>query len=73
MPQGDLIDREKEIARLEGEKKKLEGEILRVEKKLSNEGFTAKAPKQVIDAEREKGVKYKAMLDKVLEGLEKLK
>ena len=45
----------KEIARLEGEKKKLEGEILRVEKKLSNEGFTAKAPKQVIDAEREKG------------------
>ena len=69
----EIVDREKEIARLEGEKKKLEGEILRVEKKLSNEGFTAKAPKQVIDAEREKGVKYKAMLDKVLEGLEKLK
>ena len=72
MPQGDLIDKEKEIARLTQEKVKLEGEILRVEKKLSNEGFVAKAPKAVIDAEREKGEKYKEMLDKVLEGLKNL-
>ena len=73
MPQGDLVDREKEIARLEGEKKKLEAEIKRVQGKLSNEGFVSKAPKAVIDAEREKGEKYREMLDKVLAGLENLK
>jgi len=73
MPQGDLIDKEKEIARLTTEKKRLEDEIARVEKKLSNEGFVAKAPAAVIEAEKEKGVKYNAMLQKVLEGLNNLK
>ncbi|MDR0405987.1 MAG: class I tRNA ligase family protein, partial [Clostridiales bacterium] len=73
MPQSDLVDKEKEIARLEGEQKRLIAELGRVEGKLSNEGFVQKAPPAVIAQEREKGEKYKAMLEKVVAGLENLK
>ena len=73
MPLGELVDKEKELGRLETEKKKLEGEIKRVEGKLNNQGFVAKAPQKVIDEEREKGVKYKEMLEKVLKSIEDMK
>lgn len=73
MPLGELVDKEKELARLTKEQKQLEGEIKRVEGKLNNQGFVAKAPQKVIDEEKEKGVKYRAMLEKVLKSLEDLK
>ena len=73
MPQGDLVDKDKEIERLNAEKKRLEDEIKRVENKLNNESFVAKAPQAVVDKEKEKGDMYREMLSKVLEGLEKLK
>ncbi|GFZ30586.1 valine--tRNA ligase [Clostridium zeae] len=66
MPLLDLVDREKELERLNKEKTKLEGEITRVEKKVNNPGFVNKAPKEVVDAERAKGEKYKEMLEAVL-------
>jgi len=69
---GELVDKDKELARLNDEKKKLEGEIKRVEGKLSNEGFVAKAPQKVIDEEKAKGEKYKEMLEKVLESIKGL-
>ena len=69
LPMSELVDKEKELARLEAEKKKLEGEIKRVEGKLNNAGFMAKAPEKLVAEEREKGEKYKAMLDKVLESI----
>ena len=69
---GELVDKEKELARLNDEKKKLEGEIKRVEGKLSNEGFVAKAPAKVIEEEKAKGIKYKEMLEKVLESIKGL-
>ena len=72
LPMNELVDREKELARLNDEKKRLEGEIKRVEGKLSNKGFVDKAPQAVVDAEREKGEKYKAMLEKVLETINSL-
>lgn len=72
MPQGDLVDREKEIARLKAEEKRLRDEIRRVDGKLSNEGFIKKAPPAVIEQEKEKGEKYRDMLEKVLIGLENL-
>jgi len=72
LPLEELVDKAKEIERLEKEKKQLEGEIKRVEGKLNNEGFVAKAPAKVIEEEREKGIKYRAMLDKVLESLKAL-
>ena len=65
----ELVDKDKELARLNGEKKKLEGEIKRVEGKLNNQGFVAKAPQKVVDEERAKGEKYRGMLEKVLESI----
>lgn len=73
LPLEDLIDREKEIERLNKEMEKLKGEVLRVSKKLSNPGFVNKAPEKVVNEEREKQEKYQNMLDKVIERLESLK
>ncbi len=73
MPLDDLVDREKELARLTKEKENLEKEIKRVEGKLANPGFTGKAPADVVEAERKKGEKYKEMLEKVLESMENFK
>ncbi len=72
IPLDELVDKEKELARLNDEKKRLEAEIKRVEGKLNNPGFVAKAPEKVVNEEREKGEKYKQMLQKVLESIEKL-
>ena len=72
LPMSELVDKEKELARLEAEKKKLEGEIKRVEGKLNNVGFMAKAPEKLVAEEREKGEKYKNMLDKVLESIKSI-
>ncbi|HHV39557.1 MAG TPA: hypothetical protein GXX70_08740 [Tepidimicrobium sp.] len=73
IPLKDLIDYNKEISRLEKEKEKLEGELKRVKDKLSNKNFVNKAPKNVVDAEREKEKKYMDMMDRVVERLESLK
>ena len=73
LPLADLVDFSKEIERLEKEQKKLEGEVERVVRKLSNEGFVAKAPEKLINAEKEKQVKYQEMLDNVLERIEAMK
>ena len=69
----DLVDKAAEIERLTKEKAKLESEVERVEKKLANKGFTDKAPAHLVEAEREKGVKYKEMLETVIARLESLK
>ena len=73
LPLSDIVDTEKEIARLEAEQKKLTGEIERLEKKLSNEGFVAKAPAAVVDGERAKLAKYKENLEGVLSALAKMR
>ena len=73
MPLLDLVDKEKELERLNKEKKKLEGEVTRIEKKLSNAGFVSKAPEAVIAGEKEKLVKYQEMLDAVLVRIDTLK
>ncbi|GAA0179152.1 valine--tRNA ligase [Clostridium sediminicola] len=73
MPLLDLIDVEKELQRLNKEKEKLQKEIDRVEKKLSNERFVGKAPEAVVNAEKEKGEKYREMYNSVLERIEALK
>jgi len=63
------VDLGEELKRLTKEKERLEGEVERVEKKLSNQGFVAKAPEKVVQAEREKEGQYKEMLAKVIEQL----
>ncbi len=73
LPLSDLVDTEKERTRLSAEQKKLEGEIARLSGKLSNEGFVAKAPAAVVDAERAKLAKYQENLAGVVAALAKLK
>lgn len=73
MPLLDLIDLEKELERLNKEKDKLKSEIDRVEKKLSNQGFVAKAPESVVEEEKAKGEKYKEMYDAIVERINSLK
>lgn len=73
LPLSDLVDTEKERARLEAEKKRLESEMERVGKKLLNESFVSKAPAAVVEAERTKLAKYTENLSGVLAALEKLK
>ncbi len=72
MPLLDLVDKEKELDRLNKEVKKLEGEIERIDKKLGNQGFVAKAPEAVVNAEKEKRVKYVEMLEAVKVRIEAL-
>lgn len=57
----DENDKEKEIERLNAELKRVEGEIKRANGMLNNAGFVAKAPKNLIDAEKEKLEKYIAL------------
>lgn len=73
MPFDELVDIEKELDRLKKEEEKLIKEVERVEKKLSNQGFVAKAPEKVILEEKEKMAKYKDMLDKVREQINTIK
>ena len=73
LPMDELVDKEKELARLEKERANLIAEIKRVEGKLSNKGFTDKAPAAVVEAEAEKGRKYSEMLKKVEQSIEALK
>ena len=54
LPLSDLVDYEKERARLTAEIAKVSAEVERLDKKLSNQGFVAKAPAAVVDAERAK-------------------
>ena len=54
LPLADLIDFEKEKARLTAELSKMEGEVKRLSGKLNNQGFVAKAPAAVVEAERAK-------------------
>ena len=72
IPLSEVIDFEKEKARLTAEMKKNDGEIERLEKKLSNEGFVAKAPAQVIEGERAKLAKYLETRASLAEALAKL-
>lgn len=69
MTLAELIDKEKELKRLEKEKASLNKDIDFIEKKLSNQGFVAKAPEKVIAAEREKLEKVKSRMENVLKSI----
>lgn len=60
-----LIDVKEEIERLSQEKAKMESEIARCEKMLSNPGFVNKAPKAKVEEEQQKLENYKEMLSKI--------
>ncbi|MBR4038946.1 MAG: valine--tRNA ligase [Clostridia bacterium] len=54
IPLGDLVDIDKEIARLTKERDSIERDIQRAEGKLNNQGFLAKAPAQLVEQEKAK-------------------
>ena len=72
IPFEELVDIEEERKRLEGEKAKLEAEVLRGEKMLSNPGFVNKAPEAKVNEEKAKLENYKQMLQNVEERLKSL-
>ncbi|MGN1103856.1 MAG: valine--tRNA ligase, partial [Candidatus Coproplasma sp.] len=72
IPTGELIDADKERERLTAELDKVTAEISRADSKLNNRGFMAKAPKKLVDAEREKLEKYIEMREKILSQLKNL-
>lgn len=67
IPLDELVDFSKELDRLNKEKAKLEGEIKRVNGKLSNQGFLAKAPESLVNEEKAKKAKFEEMMNSVLE------
>ncbi|WP_310833386.1 valine--tRNA ligase [Paenibacillus pedocola] len=73
LPLSGLIDIEQEIIRLEKEVQTLNSEVERVEKKLGNQGFVAKAPAKVIEEERAKQADYSAKREKVLARIAELR
>ena len=74
IPLGELVDFEKEIARLNKEKEKVLKDLEFIDKKLNNENFVAKAPKVVVDGQREAAQKLRdkiAMIDESIEKFQK--
>lgn len=65
IPLGQLIDSEKENEKQKQEIEKLMFEINRSEKMLANKGFIEKAPKALIENEKQKLEKNKALLKKI--------
>lgn len=72
IPFNELVDIDKEKARIKEKIEKTEFEINRAKGMLSNEKFVGKAPKQKIDEEKEKLKKYEQMLIDLNETLAKL-
>jgi valyl-tRNA synthetase len=73
LPLKGVIDLAAEKARLEREKAKAEAEIARIDAKLGNPDFIARAPEEVIEADREKREEAAVRLMKIIAALERLK
>ena len=72
IPMSEMLDMEKEKARLEKERQTALDEIERVNKKLSNDSFVSKAPEAVVAGEKAKLAKYTEMLKNVEDMLKSL-
>lgn len=68
-----LIDVEKEIKRLEKEKEKIEKKLVQIEKKLKNKEFLEKAPREIVEKEKNSYNDLKERLNKIIHYLSDLK
>ena len=73
LPLAGIVDFSAEEARLEKEIARLEGEIGRIDKKLANAKFVARAPEEVVEAEREKRAAYAADGERLAAALKRVK
>ncbi len=73
LPLDQLVDVEKEKARLDKELEKAKKNLASLEAKLKNENFTARAPENVVEAERKKSEKARALIDQLTEARSRLK
>ena len=73
MPLKGVVDLAAERARLEKELKKVADDIDRVDKKLDNADFMARAPEEVVDEQREKRAEAESRRARIQEALERLK
>lgn len=73
VPIGDMIDKDKEIEKIEADIKYYEGFLLSVMKKLGNEKFVAHAKPEVVELERKKKSDAESKLATLKESLNKLK
>ncbi|MGM9669672.1 MAG: valine--tRNA ligase, partial [Faecousia sp.] len=73
IPMGQLVDVAKELERVSRELEKAQKNLASIQGKLSNEKFTARAPEAVVNAEREKAEKAKALIAQLQESLDALK
>ena len=69
IPTGDLVDKDKETARLNKELAAVEKDIQIISGKLNNQGFMAKAPQAVVDQEKAKLENAMSKKEKILESL----
>lgn len=69
IPMDELIDKEKELARLAKEKESALKDIDMISRKLANEGFVAKAPAVVVQGEKAKLQRHKERLAKIEESI----
>ena len=65
MPLAELVDFEKELARIAKEKANAEKQLAGIENKISNQGFIAKAPEAVVNGAREDAAKLRALIEKL--------
>ncbi|MCD7833696.1 MAG: valine--tRNA ligase [Lachnospiraceae bacterium] len=72
MPFADLVDLDKELARLKKEEERLTKELARVNGMLGNEKFTSRAPQAKIDEEKAKLAKYTQMMEQIKVQLQRL-
>jgi valyl-tRNA synthetase len=72
LPLGDVIDLDKERARLAKDLKKAEAEIAKFDAKLGNAAFVAKAPEEVIEEQKERRAEALALATRLQEALKRL-
>ena len=73
MPLAELVDFEKELARIAKEKENCLKQIALFESKLSNEAFVSRAPEKVVNDQKEKLAKNQALLAQLIESEKRLK
>ena len=72
IPLSEIIDKDKELARLNKEKASVLKDIEIISKKLGNEGFLAKAPAQLVESERAKLERANEKLAKIEQSISAL-